>query len=599
MARKEVKITGSIVDNKGNLIGLMLKGRECDFGGLTTSEMVKPMTIAAIVSSKFSNSQIKVLQGKIVEHGKFKINSVPMYMLNGNEYSQIPSNEVFIKKRYIKDNQNYGFEVQLPDGSTTNFLYANVIQLCKWFKPGNFAIRTSSKGNSYICGKPDGPKMEDFPAEIIGDAPQAKRLKSSATKKQTRINGALETGIDIISLYDFIAECNGLVIKLPTEDYKATTKDGHTSVEGFTPLGIGEVASPLPKFNPTKMNVNATFKKVGIVPVYINGNSTNIVSYVTRSKKIFNNGDNYIKRLGIAVSTDREQELLDKIGKSLALTKITDRHIIEPMSQVIDAKSLVFYEVDTSKIDLISSRRRAYSILTPDKVLELVEKQAQLRLAAKAFGPQGGIMKDAKAELSDADVASASGRSIWGMFGMMNSEALAAVKEAGIDIYTGECKAETSVVKNESKGASEAGTGSEAKPLEVSIEYATDKYTSAKMTKTTGSVVRQMAKAGDDSLVSADILKVIAQVDNIANASERYARASELYNKFNSEVEKINKRLWLHNTSMYIKGNRAGIFTSNAGDWEDCTSGRVKKGKVYRYRDTALTVKVVGVDIHK
>ena len=100
MARKEVKITGSIVDNKGNLIGLMLKGRECDFGGLTTSEMVKPMTIAAIVSSKFSNSQIKVLQGKIVEHGKFKINSVPMYMLNGNEYSQIPSNEVFIRKRY-------------------------------------------------------------------------------------------------------------------------------------------------------------------------------------------------------------------------------------------------------------------------------------------------------------------------------------------------------------------------------------------------------------------------------------------------------------------------------------------------------------------
>ena len=180
---------------------------------------------------------------------------------------------------------------------------------------------------------------------------------------------------------------------------------------------------------------------------------------------------------------------------------------------------------------------------------------------------------------------------------MMNSEALAAVKEAGIDIYTGECKAETSVVK--SKDTDEAGAGTGDKPLEVSIEYATDKYTSAKMTKTTGSVVRQMAKAGDTSLLSADILKVIAQVDSIGNASERYAKASELYNKFNSEVEKINRRLWLHNTSMYIKGNRASIFTSNAGDWEDCTSGRVKKGKVYRYRDTALTVKVVGVDIHK
>lgn len=597
MARNEVKITGSIVDSKGSLIGLMLKGRERDFGGLTNSEMIKPTTIAAIISGKFCNSQISVVQGKLVEKGRFKINSVPMYMLNGNEYSQIPSNEVFIRKRYIKDNQNYGFEVEMPDGSKTNFLYRNLIQLCKWFKPGNFAIRTSSKGNSYICGKADGPRIEDFPAEIIGEAPQAKRLKSSATKKQTRINGALETGIDIISLYDFIAECNGLVIKLPTEDYIATTKEGHTSVEGFTPLGIGEVASPLPKFNPAKMNVNATFKKVGIVPVCINGASTNIVSYVTRSKKIFNNGDNYIKRLGIAVSTDREQELLDKIGKSLALTKITDKHIIEPMSQVIDAKSLVFYEVDTSKIDLISSKRRAYSILTPDKVLELVEKQSQLRLAAKAFGPQGGIMKEARAELSDADVASASGRHVWGMFGMMNSEALAAVKEAGIDIYTGECKAETSVVK--SKDADEAGAGTGDKPLEVSIEYATDKYTSAKMTKTTGSVVRQMAKAGDTSLLSADILKVIAQVDSIDNASERYAKASELYNKFNSEVEKINRRLWLHNTSMYIKGNRASIFTSNAGDWEDCTSGRVKKGKVYRYRDTALTVKVVGVDIHK
>ena len=88
MARNEVKITGSIVDSKGSLIGLMLKGRERDFGGLTNSEMIKPMTIAAIISGKFSNSQISVVQGKIVEKGRFKINSVPMYMLNGNEYSQ-------------------------------------------------------------------------------------------------------------------------------------------------------------------------------------------------------------------------------------------------------------------------------------------------------------------------------------------------------------------------------------------------------------------------------------------------------------------------------------------------------------------------------
>lgn len=591
-----LKITKSIVNGQRQLIGFMVKGKESDMGGFSSTEIERGFPIAYLIQNKFSNNQLSVVKDKFVEKGNFKINQIPMCVYapgnpTGNEYVDI-DNTVNLIGRFVQDNENIGFRVQFSDGSEDNIKYANVLMMCKWFKPGNFSIRTSAKGNMYICGKKDSININDLPATVIGKAPEVapKKMKSAAKEPTPEFNGAVETGFDILDIYGFIKDCNGVVIKLPGEDYTAATEDGETTSEGFTSLGIGEVASPEPIYNATKLNVNANFKKVGIVPVEINGAITNITSFVYRSKSIFLNGENYMKKFGIAVPTDKEAELLKALGASLALKKIEDSTIISPLSQVINAKSLSFYTVDSSKIDLISEKKRNASIMTAKQLVALCKKQYEMKLISKAFGPKGGIMKDLKGELSTTEVASAAGKKIFGIFSMMNDESLRAIEAAGIDIYSGAYTVPGKpVVKAKGTGDSDY--------VPVEIEYVLSGFDAGKLT---GKQIIDAAVNNDSSKVPEVVIKYVNEVLGIADLSARYEAAKKVYDTANKKLEEITRKLWMHNASMYIEGNKSRIHTHDSKNWIPDTSTRVKKSQVYVCTlkgAEGLTIKFNGVSI--
>ena len=193
-----IKITKTIVDSNRRLIGFMMKGKEKEFGGFSKDIIERGVPTDSLLNQKFSNNQIAVVNRKIVERNNFKINSLPMTIYTGDGYVDI-DNSVNLIKRYVQNNKNIGFRVRFSDGSEDNFQYENVLMLCHWFRPGNFAIRTSSKGLQYICGK-SGVALEDIPATVIGDEPEkkAKRLKSAAKEKTPEFNGAIESGFDIL-----------------------------------------------------------------------------------------------------------------------------------------------------------------------------------------------------------------------------------------------------------------------------------------------------------------------------------------------------------------------------------------------------------------
>ena len=586
-----LKLTKTIVNENRSLIGFVIKGKEKEFGGFSDMEMERGVPMSQLTKEKFSNNQIAVVKGKIVEKGNFKINSLPMCIFENDNYIDL-DNHIYLVGRFVQNNENIGFRVKFANGSEESLKYANVILICKWFKPGNFAIRTSGTGKQYICGKSGSMKLEDLPVTVLGDEPkkQPKRMKSAAKEFDTKINTAVESGYDILDIYGFIRECNGCIIKLPNEDYTAASAGGAETAEGFTSLGIGEVANPTPLFNATKLNVNAGFKKVGIVPVNINGTMQNITTFTYRTKSLFLNGDNYIKKFGIAVPTEKEAELIRILGASLALEKITDNSITAPLGQVIDAKSLSFYKVDSSKIDLISENKRKESILSSKQLVSVCKQMYELKLISKAMGPKGGLMKELKAALGDAAVAEAKGKKPFGIFSMMNTEALQAISEAGIDIYSGAYKAVDSYTHKPSGAAGETAE-------QVEIEYTLKGYDASKLT---GSKIIQFVKANDTTQLPESIIKYVREVLAITDLSNQYKAASQLYEATEKKVEELSKKLWMHNASMYLAGNKARIHTHDAKSWIPDTTTKVKKATVFTCTNKGaegLTVKFTGVTI--
>lgn len=587
----KIALSKTIVNSQRGLIGFVLKGRERDLGGFSDSVTERPMPLAELIKMKFANTQIAIANNKVLERGKFRINTLPMvvYDPSTNNYIDI-SNEVAMIERFVQDNENIGFRLRFADGSEENLRYENVITLCKWFKPTNFCIRTSTKGKAYIAGK-NGAGLETIKETVIGKKPEVvpKKKKSAAKEKKESISGTFERGFDILDIYEFIKECNGSVIKLPTEDYIAASEDGEKVVEGFKALGIGEVASPVPSFNATKLNVNADFKKVGVVPVTINGTQTNLTSFVYRKKSIFLNGENYIKKFGIAVAKDREDELVAKLGRSLALEKIEDKSITQPLSQVIDAESLAFYKVDSSKLDLISEAKRQSSIMSTTELAKVCKKMYELKLLSKALSLKGGMMKDIKNFIGDAGVAKAKSKKLFGIYSMMSPEALEVITNAGIDIYSGAYTAEGTPAKSSGKGGSSTET--------VEIEYILKGYD---VSKITGQQVLKAAQENDTTKLPSNVIKYITDLIGIADMYDRYAAASKLYDKVEAEIYKINKVLWMHNASMYLAGNKTNIHTHDKEKWMVDGSSRVKTAQVYMTTDKAaegLTVKFKGVNI--
>ena len=568
-----LKLTKTIINNKRSLIGFVIAGKEKEFGGFSNQMTETGIPLAKLVKDKFCNNQIAVVNGKIIEKNNFKINSLPMVVYTDNGYIDI-GNGVTILERFVQDNENIGFKVEFADGTTENFRYENIIELCSWFKPVNFSIRTSSKGKKYIASKPGEPNLDELPATIIGTAPvvAAKKTKSAAKEAKKSISGELAVGFDVLDIYDFIKDCGGCVIKLPGIAYEAATEEGETITDGFTSLNIGEVASPTPMFNGTKINVNAGFKKVGVVPVNIGGSIQTITTFVYRTKSLFLNGENYLQKFGIAVPVEKEAELVNMLGRSLALEKITDPTITSPLAQVINVNQLVFYKVDSGKIDLISEDKRKASTMSTTQLVNLCKKQYELKLISKALGPKGGVLKNIKSAVDPDILQESVGKKPAGLFSMMSHEALGIIRDAGIDIYSG---AYTVPGKPLVKPVS---AGKDEETVAVEIEYTLEGYDVGKLT---GAKILDAVKANDTTKVPEAVIKCIGEVINSGSLTEQYKKATKLYAEVEKKLEEINKKFWMHNASMYLTGKKSNIHTHDAKKWVPDTKSKVKKGLVY------------------
>lgn len=573
-----IKLTHQIVDQNYRLVGFIGEGKAKEFLGVSNEKVSRPISMKYIVESNFSNKQIGVRNGGIVEKEGFKLNSLDMKVIVGNNYIDV-DNTIEILRRVEYNNENVGFDVRICGKQDVRFSYANVIKLSYLFRPTNFVIRRNDN-KMFIAGKA-GTSLSMIPAVSLGEKQNAKRTKPT-TKTTAPITGVIENEVDIMSLYEYTRDIGGSIVNLPGTKYKSTTGSKQVAKE-FVSMQIGEVATPYLDFNATKLNVSCNFRRPGAVAVELKpGSLTNITTFVHAKKNVFLNGENYISRLGVGVSNNKKEEFLNKFSKGVAISEITDNSIIAPIRMLTGQPNTSFYEVDTSKLGLIAKEKIDGYILNTNELYRKVLTLEENRVVAKYFR---GLIKGAE---SNGEVAKET-KDIAPQFAVLSDEELKVLSKNGIDIYSGAFTAKMET----SEGEGHSGSKEPKADDTIEIAYAIDGLNADR--------IKAADMVADNNKLPNFLGTVIAKFNSIEDLGARVEKAREALSRVEASISAIRKELWLHKCAMWLKSNKLGIHGQDSGVWELNTK---KRTKALCYNCTApgcegLQLLVNGIDIVK
>lgn len=587
----KAKLVYTIVDPGKNLIGFVVEGPEKEFGGFSNTTITRAMTINELYRANFINSQIDARNNCIQERNGFSLNSLPMKCYVNNNYVDI-DNSITLLGKYLYNNEIVGYSVRMSDGTECNMRSAALITISKWFNPVNFCVRQMESGKRYIVGK-NGTRMENIPTLVIGDnnnKPVSKRAKNVGKQTNGQVATTSENEFDMIDICDVLAELDGSIIKFASDKYTAVNKVTAVAPDEFTDIKLAEYTSAKLAFNPNKVNVNANFKKVGIVNTTINGSPLSVYTYVHRTKSIFSAGKRHMDKFGIAVESSKKAQLINQLGTSLAFTEITDNAVIQPLKAVMcknGNEDMAFFTVNASNIDLISSKRKQTALLTAEQISMLIKDQFSFKLVSKFFSAKSNYMKSLKESLGRSGIEKATNRKPYGQFALMSDEVLEEMKKIGFDIYTGAYTRVNPVVASKTEG-----DGSDT----LEITYALSGYDASKITA--AMIEKAITSGAGADKIPDTVIAMIGTVTSISDPIERYRAAIELYGMAEEKLRGINKLLWMHNAIMLMTGGGNNIHTHDKADWSVNTASRIKTGTVYmNSKVNGLAVKVVGANI--
>lgn len=579
-----MKLTKSIVDVNFKLLGFFIQGTAKEFGELGKEKTERAVQISEMINNKFENSQVSCTTGRILEKSGFKMNKLPTMLYSDGNFTEI-SNEINITKRALVNGELKGFELVLPNGAVVKYTYDNVIRLANWCNPGNFTLRTKDD-KTFIAGKAGVMRLSELPEIELGDSTKTGKKKRTSVggQKSTEVKGEnIRVSGDLLSLYSMIRSCDGLIIKLPDEEYKATGEAKEKVAEGFTPLGIGEIGSPYIDFGEKKLNANTTFKKVGNVTVTVNGMPMPVYTFTYTSKSIFVSGKNHIKRFGIGVTPEVAKQLVETFGKELITKTIHDKHVTEPIVSLTGKKEFVFFEVDTTKLEIMSKQDASKHLLGNEQIKKLVKNLAMCKAHNK-------VVKDAIKKFNELEPLSKPSKPLFGLFAGMNQLYLDAIKEAGVDIFTG------AYIKREKVEKSEQAESESKSADSIMVEYDIAGNNISKLNYNSvldaANGVTEVPKMCDKAL-----MELVKKLDMIDKRDAIHA-AEEYKSTIDNAMNDIKMRLWLHKVAMYTLGD-GELEIPEKTAWIEKAS-RSKTSRVYECVQTGcegLVMKLTGIDI--
>ncbi len=569
-----IKLIKTIVDSHRRMIGFVVEGKGTEFKEVSNEKVQRPMLLDALTGMNFVNNQIAITPKGVQERGNFKVNELPMTVYVNGQFIDV-DNKIALSKRYLQNNEPIGFEVVFSDGTKDNFTYPNVIKLSFWFKPDNFVVRTSANHKKFISGKPGAIKLEDLPTQVIGEKKEnkPKRVKSAAQEEsKVEATGMFNNALDIFDLYGAIHQCDGLIIKLPGEAYQNTGKAQVETANEFKALGVGEYAFPKLSFNETKLNANTMFKKPGMVSVEFGAGATMpIQSYVSKAKSIFFNAENHIEKIGVALPKSAEASFIKAFGKTMSVQPIKHDQLIQSITSLSGKSDLVFYEVNTNKIGLLSDEKIAQYTLPTEKLMSLVDELFINKSIVKYLAPGTGLIGELKktVKIPHQEVA---GKQPIGLYAGMNADFRQKITEAGIDIYTG---AFIKTTRPEKSDVAEAEAEKKKEDTSVVIEYCIKGKEHKVWT------YKKIAEAGKAGVgLPQEIISMVKYMESIADPVKKMQEAYRLHKEYEAKRDEIIEIIWKHKCAMYLASHKLGIHQHDKAAWKIDT-GRKTKATVY------------------
>lgn len=584
-----MKVIGTVVDKKCNLIGLSMEGRASEFSEIGNEKVVRVNHLNEVLSRRFKNNQIDCSQGLVKEVGNFKLKELPMHMFD-NGYTPI-DNKITLLERVLVDNKLKGFTVNIA-GQVKRYTTEDIIKL-SWFNRENFSVRVNGD-TVFIVGKP-GFSIEKLPEVELGNDTGSKSKRNttrSATNKEVANQPIGPANFDILTLYENLNQLNGLVIKLPNIEYIKNNPQPKKIGEDFNNLGIGEVANAYLDYTEDKLNVNTRFKKIGNITVNIQGMPLPVPTFIVTTKNIFLNAENHMEVFGVAVSEKDVPALKEAFAASLALEEIHDDLIINPIRSIYGDKTLKAFKVDTSKIAVIAPNKLQNFILGNKEIFNLTQTLLKCKVHQKYLN---AVVKQATEALARQGIET--NRPKYGIYSAMSDDVLNQLVEKGVDVYTGiyTKKEDTDEVQEyEAKKVKAARDGEYVEErVDLEAAYKIKGFITIPSAKDLQNRAPKAEKFIDPELDK--IMKVLNSMDKV----EELLKKAEEFQTANDKLKKrVIKQLWLHKVSSFLITDKKGYKASN---WE-IVSSTSKSQEVREYACTdegceGLLLKLTGMDL--
>lgn len=595
-----IKLTACIVTPQFSIAGFIARGKNKEFGGMTDEEVTVALEVKKMAMNKFKNNQINVLpNSQIVEKGNFKLNELPMQLLENGELKQI-DNKITLVTAIHKDGECLGYDVVIS-GLNKRLTTKSISQLSRYFKPTNFMSRVNANNTEFLSGM-NGTKLGELPVIELGAPVSVGKSSVTTEKKMEQKRKANEHGVvlgevkeekmapncSLIDLYSFLQTVCGYIAIFSGEGhaYEKTTENREQVSNEFTSINLAELARidhSSYTFNKTELNVSATFKKPGLVRLP----SGQVVStYVVTNKKLINNGKNHMKRIGIAVPKVASDNLKNFIADPYRLKELKNEQLEKSLETLYNVHNLDLFDLDIEDMPVVLEDNLKNYIMNSEQLNSLVRKQVTYNLACKLLRPATGLIGELKKEIGSREASTALGYKVNPMFNCYKDETLLEIQASGIDIFSGMFNRKQA---NESYGSSGSGDSVE-KVIPIEIDYYLKGF---ELKNWTYKEILADVTSNEPKLSA--VLNLLGSVLKIEDPREKLVAVSEIYEKLNTVSEVLGKTLWLHKYSMYKKYN--GVHANDALDWTPVATKK-KNALVYeneKYNGLIMELKAINM----
>lgn len=547
-----LKVTGTVVNSNLQLIGLIIRGPGFMLGDIDNSTEVRerPFTIEMLAKLQFSNNQLLVADnGAIrIKQQSFRLNKIQTYMQSPNGIVPFDST-IMLTKKYVNDTGTIGFDVEIRAINLKKALRVNdIIIVSNWLHMGNYYISSNNKKQFIVLNDSNIPVQELLSKKSIKDS-----------NKQDIHQNKVTEDTDIFDLFDFLNLNKSYIIHLPENKYNSTSKSEYTIADGFQALNIGEVAEPKLTFPTSKININAKFKKPGIVAV--DGLPMPLFSFTWSEKHIFYNGESHMKQLGILLPKGTGQLLKQKFENTLAFKEITDENRIKPLANITGHRpsDMEMFEVDTTNLQLFASHKKY--LLTNKQIREKQLSLYELELQAKMVSSRGKFVKEAAEHLTDTEKAQLSGKELFPLFRGMTDDVLERIKEAGINIYSGDYLLRTSLNADKKTEEKEKATVSP----DIEIIYTVDKHNSKSLTF--DKIMKYYNE--DQTKLPQSVVILINTMLQYKTPWDKFKFCQEKSREIEKQVYKLRRELWIHKCYMMHINKNKTIHLHDRQAWDE------------------------------